>query len=180
MTIGRHRAVLWACAVVLFAVATFIALRPVESGDNYCGRLYFDRQWNAACRDDLAILAGWFLALAGAAVVIVGGLLVTARRPPSLAAATLGAVAIIGILIGLNRLLQPIAPSVAFCGSVLNPHTFPFDRTYATRCDHLLDPYKRAAVVAFGVAAVCGAGLAVARNQASPASDRPADQRPTS
>lgn len=152
----------WGTCGVLLAVAGFIGLDPALAGDNYCGRLYFDTQWNSACRTTLAIRAGWFLAIAGAAVALAVGLVATARRPRMVGAAALGAIALIGVLVGFNRLLQPIAASVPFqtqfCGSVLNRHGSPFDQSYNRKCDDLLGPRKRAAAVAFGVAALSGAG----------------------
>jgi hypothetical protein len=162
MTTKRRRTG-WGTGAALFcAIAVLIALDPVVSGDNYCGRLYFDTHWIPACRTPLAMRAGWFLALGGAAVVIAAGLLVTARKPRVLGVAALGAVALISVLIGFNRLLQPVAPAMpprvqAFCGSVLNRHESPFDQTFNNRCDDLLGPNKRAAALALGIGATAGA-----------------------
>jgi hypothetical protein len=164
MTTPRRRAA-WAACAALGAIASLIALDPVLSGDNYCGRLYFDTQWNPACRTTMAIRAGWFLALAGATVVLAVGLVASARRPGMPAVAAFAAIAVIGVLVGFNRLLQPLAVSLPvrtqFCGSVLNRHESPFDRSYNRACDDLLGPHKRAAALAFAFAALSGAGAMV-------------------
>lgn len=160
----RRRQTAWGASAGLVAIAGLIALDPALSGDNYCGRLYFDTQWNSACRMRLAIRAGWFLAMAGAGVALAIGLVVSARRPRLPAAAALSAMALIGVLVGFNRLLQPIAVSVPFqtqfCGSVLNRFESPFDRSYNRRCEDLVGPHKRAAAIAFALAALSGAGAA--------------------
>jgi hypothetical protein len=171
MMTRRRNAARAACGG-LAAIAGLIALDPVLSGDNYCGRLYFDTQWNSACRTTWAIRAGWFLALAGAAVVLAVGLVASARRPRMAAGAALAGIALIGILVGFNRLLQPVQSQ--FCGSVLNRHESPLDRSYNMRCDALVAHHKRAATVAFAAAALGGAGAAaIATRTREPDSSRP-------
>src|SRR4051794_24796845 len=99
---ARLRKAAWGACAGLAAIAGLVAVDPALSGDNYCGRLFFDTQWNSACRTTLAIRAGWFLAMSGAAVALAIGLLASARRPHMIAPVTLAAIAFIGILVGFN------------------------------------------------------------------------------
>lgn len=142
--------------VALLVWAALIALAPTLDGDNYCGRLYFDTQRNAACQDTMAMRGVRFLVLAGLGVVPLAWVLVATRRPSVIVAGMLGAVAVAGVLVGFNRLLQPTPPTV-FCGSVLNRHG-PYEGAREARCEAIHSSMKRAATLAFGVSALSTIG----------------------
>ena len=58
----RTGPLLFGFALLLWAAA--IGLAPTLSGDNYCGRLYFDTQRHFACRDAMArrtVLFAWLI-----------------------------------------------------------------------------------------------------------------------
>lgn len=151
--------------LALLAWAAVIALAPTEDGDNYCGRLYFDTQGHSACQDTMAARSVWFLVLAGLGVVMLAWALVATRRPQLVVAGLLGAIAVAGILVGFNRLLQPTPPTL-YCGSVLNQHG-PYEGARKERCEAIHSSMKRAATAAFAVSAVAGLGAGAAlRGQA--------------
>lgn len=144
----------------LLAWAAVIGLTPTLNGDNYCGRLYFDTQRNSACRDLLATRSTWFLVLTGVGLVLLAWTLIATRRRRLMVAGLLAAVAVVGVLVGFNRLLQPTPPTV-FCGSVLNQHG-PYEGARKARCRAIHSSMTRAAVVAFAVSAVAGVGAGAA------------------
>jgi hypothetical protein len=146
--------------LVLLAWAAVIALLPTLDGDNYCGRLYFDTQRSAPCQDTMARRSVWFLVLVGLGLLMLTWVLVATRRPRLMVAGLLGAIALAGVLVGFNRLLQP-TPNTVFCGSVLNQHG-PYEGAREVRCEAIHSSMKRAATAAFAVSAVAGIGAGAA------------------
>lgn len=73
-------------------------------------------------------------------------------------AGLLGAIAVAGVLVGFNRLLQPTPPTV-FCGSVLNQHG-PYEGAREARCEAIHSSMKRSATAAFAISAAAGLGAA--------------------
>lgn len=146
--------------LALLGTAAVIALVPTLNGDNYCGRLYFDTQRNSACGDTMAARSVWFLVFAGLGLLMLTWVVIGTRRPRLMVAGLLGAVAVAGVLVGFNRLLQPTPPTV-FCGSVLNRHG-PYEGARKARCEAIHSSKKRAAMAAFAVSAVAGLGAGVA------------------
>jgi len=140
----------------LLLVAALIALAPTEHGDNYCGRLYFDTNRTAVCRHTMAVRGIWFLGFAAVAAAILIVVLVSVGRPRLFITVLLGALALTGVLVGFNRLLQPIDTRTAYCGSVLNPIVIPDVAGHDFRCDALFVPFKRTATGAFVVSALAG------------------------
>lgn len=140
--------------------ASVIGLLPTLSGDNYCGRLYFDTQRNSACRETMARRSVWFLVLVGLGVLLLAWTLVATRRRRLMVAGLFGAIAVVGVLVGFNRLLQPTPPTV-FCGSVLNQHG-PYEGARKARCEAIHSSMNRAATAAFAVSALAGLGAGVA------------------
>ena len=145
--------------LALLACAAVIALAPTVDGDNYCGRLYFDTQRHSACKDTMATRSVWFLVFASLGLLILAWALVATRRPRLVVAGLFGAIAVAGVLVGFNRLLQPTPPTV-FCGSVLNRHG-PYEGTREERCEAIHSSMKGAATAAFAVSALAGVGAAV-------------------
>lgn len=161
-------------ALVLLGWAAVIALAPTLSGDNYCGWLYFDTQRHSACRDTMAMRTMWFVVIAGLGLVLLAWVLVATRRPRLMVAGVLGAIAVAGVLVGFNRLLQPTPPTV-FCGSVLNQHG-PYEGARKERCEAIHSSMKRAATAAFAVSALSGLGAgAVLKGGITP--NRAVDER---
>ncbi len=166
--------------LALLAWAAVIALAPTLDGDNYCGRLYFDTQRHAACQDTMAARSVWFLVLAGLGVVMLAWVVIATRRPRLLVAGLLGAIAVVGVLVGFNRLLQPTPPTV-FCGSVLNRHG-PYEGAREARCEAIHSSMKRTATAAFAVSGLAGLGAGAVlkgSGQGVPA-NRADDERPHS
>ena len=145
--------------LALLGAAAVIALAPTENGDNYCGRLYFDTQRGPACQDTMAMRGLWFLVLTGLGAVMLTWVLAASGRPRLMVAGLLVAIAVAGVIVGLNRLLQPTPPTV-FCGSVLNQHG-PYEGARKARCEAIHSSMKRTAIAAFAVSAVAGLGAGV-------------------
>lgn len=139
MTPGRKRFLFGAglSAVTLMGLAALVALAPVTDGDNYCGRLYFDTSRGAACRSTMAARTAWFVALTTASVLVWTAGLAVVRSRRLLLVTVFGAIAIGGVLVGLNRLLEPTPPpsSAEACCAVMVP-TMQFERVAATGCSH--------------------------------------------
>lgn len=146
--------------LAVLAWAAVIALAPTVNGDNYCGRLYFDTQRNSACSETMAARSVWFLLLAGLGVAMLAWVVIATRRPRLMVAGLLGAIAVAGVLVGFNRLLQPTPPTL-YCGSVLNQHG-PYEGAREQRCEAIHSSMKRAATVAFTISAVAGIGAGLA------------------
>lgn len=145
----------------LLAAAMLVALAPTVNGDNYCGRVYFDTSTGPACADTMAVRRTWSVALAAAGSSVLMAVVSAARRPALAVAAVLGSIALAAVLVGFNRLLQPIPPRIAYCGSILNRIVLPDVAGHDDHCLALLRPYEQAGKAAFGVAtatAVAGVG----------------------
>jgi hypothetical protein len=155
------RARIWpvVLGLALLTWAAVIALAPTLSGDNYCGRLYFDTQRHAACRDTMAERSVWFLVLAGLGAIMLAWVVIATRRPRLMVAGLLGAIAVAGVLVGFNRLLQP-TPPIVYCGSVLNRHG-PYEGAREEGCEAIHSSMKQAAAGAFAVSAFAGLGACV-------------------
>lgn len=109
----------------------------------------------------MAVRLVWALVLAAASIATTAAILIACHRARLLLVGALGIIAVGGALVGVNRLLEPTPPT-EFCGSVLNRHG-PYEPAREARCEELLAPFRRAAVVAFATAAVTGtAAIAVA------------------
>lgn len=161
--------------LTLLAGAAVIALTTTVHGDNYCGRLYFDTQRHSACKDTMTTRSVWFLVVAGPGLLMLAWTLVATRRRRVVVAGLLAATAVVGVLVGFNRLLQPTPPSL-FCGSVLNQHG-PYGGVRAARCRAIHSSMTRAATAAFAVSALAGVGVGAALSPADPLTPRPGRQR---
>jgi hypothetical protein len=146
--------------LALLVWAAVIGLAPTLDGDNYCGRLYFDTQLNSACKDTMARRSVWFLVLAGPGLLMLAWTLAATRGRRLMVAGLLAAIAVVGVLVGFNRLLQPTPPTV-FCGSVLNQHG-PYEGAREARCKAIHSSMTQAAVAAFAVSAVAAVGAGAA------------------
>jgi hypothetical protein len=149
-----------AVGVQLLVVAAILALKPIylPGQDTYCGRVFYDRQ--SGCQHRMAVQSTWtaIAATAGVAALVTPAVIPSgrSRRSAWLLEIALGLMAAAFLVVGLNRMLQPYEGG-EYCGSLLNRHTTP-DPARERRCDDLLWPHRRAAIVSFSGSALATTG----------------------
>ena len=150
--LGSVRWITGVVGVMLLLVAVALAFDRIYIHDTYCGRVFYDRQ--SGCEHRMAVQTAWTAVVGGMGLVMltVPAIAHAARvgRWGMVIAVVLGVAAGALALVGLNRILQPEPTG---CGSIVNPQQ---------ACDRLMKPYRRAAVISFGSAALAAGGAAVA------------------
>lgn len=148
-------------AAILVGTSAWLAGAHLVVGDTYCGNVFYDSNRHGACGQRLAT-QGFFVVLCavlGLAALVVALLAGVSRRVVLQRVAVLGAVvlALTFALVAANRALEPTQD--AWCGSVVNRHRT-YEPTIEKRCDEILRPNTRKAVLA-SVGSVIAAGGAV-------------------
>lgn len=155
-----------------------VALTPVDVGDSYCGTALYDTTLAAPCTSEMilrrviAVLC-WLGALAIVALIVAreGS---ARRRARRLWAVGVIGLSVVGGVVMVNRLLQPVRSE--WCGSVLNRHRT-YEPAIEARCDHLLMPFRNAAITVGIVAAVALVmGISLLWRSSVDAHDAPQDQ----
>jgi hypothetical protein len=166
MSARTMRWMLAGIGLVFVVIAGFVAGHRVELEDSACGTVFYNTQRDGACTHPMALQTFWTVALGtwGLGLVVLPGTVAAVRagHRATVAAVVLSLAAVTLLLVGMNRLIQPVGG----CGSVVNPAPLAPKAPRIPECDAKHPPYRRAATASLGgAAAAAGGAVAVLARQ---------------